>query len=128
MTDRAPVFAIRPGEVPAYGAFVRHVWLYMEHGDSALCAPPDMFTLPLDDDDEARVVGTEAARCLRDFAFAEDRIEVLRHEGVSRIVFRDLEVLHTFLKLMSQRAVEGNRPAHEVVSFALRMLGFSWDA
>ena len=117
---------LRSGELPPYEKFVRHVWWYMAHGDGALCAPPDMFTLPLGSYDDRRVVGQEAARCLRDFEFAEDRIEVIVGDGQQRIVFRDLEVLHTFLRLMAQRAVSGDSAATEVVAFALSMLGFQW--
>lgn len=124
--DRAVVLPLKPGELPPYDKFVRHIWWYMAHGDSALCPPPDMFTLPIDDRDDMRVVGQEAARCLRDFEFAQDRIEVIVGDGHQRIVFRDLEVLHTFLRLMAQRAVAGDAAATEVVAFALSMLGFQW--
>jgi len=125
--DSALLFPLKAGELPAYATFVRQVWFYMEHGDSALCPPPDMFTLPLDDDEDVRVVGREAARCLLEFCFAEDRIIAMHQDGHVRVIFRDLEVLYTFLRLMSQRAAEGEKSAREVVTFALSMLGFRLD-
>jgi len=120
-------FPLRPGEVPSYDRFVRHVWRFMEHGDSALCPPPDMFTLPLDDDDDAAIVGQEATRCIREFAYDDDRIIAVRERGQIRVTFRDLEVLHTFLRLLARRANDGDQQAREVVTFALRMLGFAWS-
>lgn len=125
--SRALVFPLRAGEVPPYERFVRQVWRFVEHGDSALCPPPDMLTLPLDDDADVGIVGQEATRCLRDFEFAADRIVATRERGQIRVTFRDLEVLHTFLRLLAQRANNGDAQAREIVTFMLRMLGFEWS-
>lgn len=127
MSRARALYPLRRGEVPPYDSFVRQVWRFAYYGDSAICAPPDMFTLPLDDDGDVAVVGQEATRCLREFEFADDRIIASKVHGQLRVTFRDLEVLHTFLRLLAQRASAGDRQAHEVVTFALRMLGFEWS-
>lgn len=127
MSRASALYPLRRGEVPPYAAFVRQVWHFAHYGDSAICPTPDMFVLPLDDDGDVAIVGQEATRCLREFEFAEDRIVATKTKGQLRVTFRDLEVLHTFLRLLAQRANEGNAQAHEVVTFALRMLGFEWS-
>lgn len=127
MSRATALYPLRRGEVPPYDTFVRQVWHFARYGDSAICPTPDMFTLPLDDDDDVAIVGQEATRCLREFEFAEDRIIATKTGGQLRVTFRDLEVLHTFLRLLAQRANSGNAQAHEIVSFALRMLGFEWS-
>lgn len=127
MSGALVLFPLRSGEVPRYDRFVRHVWRFVEHGDSALCPPPDMFTLPLDDDGDVAIVGQEATRCLRDFEFGADRIVAVREQGQIRVTFRDLEVLHTFLRLLAQRSNAGDAQAREVLIFTLRMLGFEWS-
>jgi hypothetical protein len=112
------------GTVPSLHDFIRHVWCYRdESGHTALCAPPEVFTLVLDDKDEADQAVTAAALLSNAMGFGE-RVSSRFSGPLVLIAFRDLPALHAFLKVISLHV--GHQPSREVAAFAMSMLGFRW--
>jgi len=112
------------GTVPSLHDFTRHVWRYRdEYGGTVLCGPPEMFTLVLDDHDEADVA-VSATQVLSGPLGFDDRVSSKFDGPNALVVFRDLVVLHSFLQLIS---LHSERPAaREVAEFCMSQLGFRW--
>jgi hypothetical protein len=112
------------GTVPALRDFIKHVWRYRdENGHTVLCAPPEVFTLVLDDKDEADQAVTAAALLSNAMGFG-DRVSSHFKGPLVLVTFRDLQALHAFLKVISLHV--GHEPSREVAAFAMSMLGFRW--
>ena len=119
-----PRISMPTGTVPSLHEFIKHVWRYRdEGGHTVLCAPPEVFTLVIDDKDEANQAVTVAALLSGAMGF-DDRISASFNGPLVLIVFRDLHVLHAFLKVISLHA--GHEPSREVAAFCMSMLGFRW--
>ncbi len=116
--------SIKTGTVPTYHSFVKHIWSYRdERGHTALCPPPEVFTLIIDDPADALMAVTAVELLAGPLGF-HGRI-VARSIGgsIASIGFSDLQVLHAFLESLS---VQEPPAAREVAQFCLEMLGFSW--
>jgi hypothetical protein len=112
------------GTVPSLHEFIKHVWRYRdEGGHTVLCAPPEVFTLVIDDKDEADQAVTAAALLSGAMGFGE-RISASFNGPHVLVVFRDLPTLHAFLKVISLHV--GHGPSREVATFCMAMLGFRW--
>lgn len=112
------------GTVPSLREFTRHVWRYRDaSGQTVLVAPPgNIFTLVLDDENEANVSVTIAGLLVSSLGFV-DRISVVFGHNVL-IEFRDLQALYTFLQVLSMHADQS--PGREVAAYCLSLLGFRW--
>lgn len=119
-----PRFSVPTGTVPPLREFTRHVWRYRDEcGHTALCAPPDVFTLVVDDKDEADQAATLATYLSAGMGFG-DRVAISFDGPHVLIAFKDLPVLHAFLKIIALHV--DSRPSREVAAFCMSMLGFRW--
>jgi hypothetical protein len=118
-----PRLAVPAGTVPPFREFKRHIWRYRdERGHSALCAPPEVFTLVLDDKDEADQAATLATYLSAGMGFA-DRVTISFRGQNVLITFRDISVLHAFLRILASHS---SAPAQEIAAFCMALLGFRW--
>ena len=122
--DDARVY-VPAGLVPSLREFTRQVWRYRDsNGQSVLCPPPDVFTLVLDDAGDAACVQI-AFIALTDALEFDGRVETRWVAGSQRVIFHDLEALHTFVRALASQGGK-DRAASDVAAFILGSLGFRW--
>lgn len=120
----AKTVEVPTGTVPPLREFIKHVWRYRDElGTTALCPPPDVFTLVIDDKDEADQAATVSVLLSTAMGFGR-RVSVIFDGPNVLVVFKDLHVLHAFLKIISLHI--NNPPSREVAVFCMTMLGFRW--
>jgi hypothetical protein len=120
-----PLVEVPVGTVPPLRDFLKHVWRYRDAaGETVLVAPPgNVFTLVLDDHDEANVAITVAGVMATSLGY-ESRIRAVFAGPNVLVEFRDLHAVHMFLQVLSLHS--DRLPAREVATYCLAMLGFRW--
>jgi hypothetical protein len=115
------------GIVPELSEFTRHLWRFRDDGESVLSAPPGpIYSLALDDPDDVEIATDEARRLTEEFEFG-DRVSVDLGKVWPAISFRDVETLHTFVRLIAMRGgrVDGYK-ARLFGAFVMETLGYEW--
>lgn len=111
------------GVVPEYKEFLRRVWAWQEE-DAVLDAPPWMYSVIIEDPDEARVVSLLVG-LLYQIDGLGDRFENIVVENGSEFSFADLEALHMFLRSCASCGAT-DETARRICEYIMWTLGFRW--